>query len=222
MAQMLRVAVFVAFAAICLLVIWRWQINGWGSFVWLSSAILMTVIRAPYAEQNKSNTISGQYAVSTERVLLALVAIGGTVLPLAHLTTGAFAFANYPLPKWAPLIGLALQVPGFWLFWRSHADLGRNWSVTTELREDHSLTTTGVYSHIRHPMYSAIWLIFASYPFLIHNWIAGLAALLTFGLMYFIRVPIEEGMMRDQFGEAYTAYCARTGRLLPKLKSKVQ
>jgi hypothetical protein len=32
---------------------------------------------------------------------------------------------------------------------------------------------------------------------------------------YFIRVPPEDQLMREDFGEAYTAYAARTGRILP-------
>jgi protein-S-isoprenylcysteine O-methyltransferase Ste14 len=37
-----------------------------------------------------------------------------------------------------------------WLFWRSHADLGRNWSPSLELREGHELVTEGVYRYVRH------------------------------------------------------------------------
>lgn len=208
-------AALAAFAAVC----WRWQINGWGSLAWLASIILMTIIRTPFARQTAGNTIVETRAVTTERVLLTLVVIGGTFLPLLQLATGVLSIANYRVPDWAPFAGLALLVPGLWLFWRSHADLGRNWSVTTELREDHSLTTTGVYSRIRHPMYAAIWILFAAQPFFIHNWLAGWGGLLSFALLYFVRVTYEEAMMRERFGAAYDDYCRRTGRLLPKLRN---
>jgi protein-S-isoprenylcysteine O-methyltransferase Ste14 len=49
-------------------------------------------------------------------------------------------------------------VIGLWLFYRSHADLGTNWSITLEIREQHRLITQGVYRRIRHPMYSALGL----------------------------------------------------------------
>ena len=212
------IAATVALAAIAA-VIWRWQTNGWGSLAWLASIVLMAVIRAPFARQTAGNTIVETRAVTTERVLLALVAIGGTLLPLVQLTTGVLSVANYRAPDWAPFVGLALLVPGLWLFWRSHADLGRNWSVTTELREDHSLTTTGVYTRIRHPMYTAIWMLFAAQPFFVHNWLAGWSGVLTFALMYFVRVSYEEAMMRERFGAHYDDYCRRTGRLLPKFRN---
>ena len=196
-------------------VIWRWPVNGWGSIVWVASMVLLTVIRMPYAKRAKANTITDKRAVSSERLLLALVAIGGTFLPLIHLATGLLGFADYSLPDWVVIVGAAILVPAYWLFWRSHADLGQNWSVTTELHVEQDLVTSGVYKRIRHPMYAAIWLIFLVQPLLVHNWIAGLSGPLAFAVLYFIRVPYEEAMMRERFGETYDAYCARSGRLSP-------
>ncbi|MEM9386748.1 MAG: protein-S-isoprenylcysteine O-methyltransferase [Pseudomonadota bacterium] len=197
-------------------VLLRWQVNGWGSIAWLLCAVLVTVIRQPYAKRTAGNTITETHAASTEKLLLGLVMIGGTFLPLLHLATGVLASANYTLPTWAPLIGVAALVPGLWLFWRSHDDLGRNWSVTTQIREDHSLTSQGVYERVRHPMYTAIWILCAVQPLFVHNGIAGFSGLVAFALLYFVRVPYEEAMMRERFGSAYEAYCARTGRLFPK------
>ncbi|MEM8634310.1 MAG: protein-S-isoprenylcysteine O-methyltransferase [Pseudomonadota bacterium] len=197
-------------------VVLRWQINGWASLGWLAFIISISIIRAPHSKRNKSNIITEKKSVSVERVLLALVAIGGTFIPLIHLATGMLSFANYRLPDWAAIIGFILIVPTLWLFWRSHTDLGQNWSVTVEAREGHTLITNGVYGRIRHPMYTAIWMGFLLQPLFVQNWVAGFTGILSFGLMYLLRVPYEENMMREQFGESYEAYCSRTGRLLPK------
>ncbi|MEM6899511.1 MAG: protein-S-isoprenylcysteine O-methyltransferase [Pseudomonadota bacterium] len=197
-------------------VVLRWQINGWASLGWLAFIILISVIRAPHSKRNKSNVIIEKKSVSVERVLLALVAIGGTFIPLIHLATGVLSFANYRVPDWAAITGFILIAPTLWLFWRSHTDLGQNWSVTVEAREGHTLITKGVYGRIRHPMYTAIWMGFLLQPLFVQNWVAGFTGVLSFGLMYLVRVPYEESMMREQFGESYEAYCSRTGRLLPK------
>ena len=197
-------------------VIWRWEINGWGSLVWLSLMVILPAIRAPYLKQTKQNTITEKRKTTIESTLLVLTMVGNGFLPIAHLATGMLSFANYDLPHLATGAGAAILIPAVWLFWRSHADLGRNWSVTTELREDHTLVTSGVYKYIRHPMYSAIWLISLAVPLLIHNWIAGFSSVVTFALLYFIRVPYEEKMMREQFGEEYDRFCERAGRLWPK------
>jgi protein-S-isoprenylcysteine O-methyltransferase Ste14 len=47
-------------------------------------------------------------------------------------------------------------VIGLSLFYRSHADLGTNWSNTLEVREKHRPITQGVFRRIRHPMYLAV------------------------------------------------------------------
>jgi len=216
MNRLVRIFITCLMLAVTGYIIWRLPVNGWGSIVWLAGMIAMTIIRIPHASANKENTITDQRQASFERLLLFLVMVGGTFLPIFQLTLGLFDFANYELPFWATLAGAVLLVGGLWLFWRSHADLGRNWSVTTELRENHTLITNGVYKRIRHPMYSAIWILFLAQPLLIHNWVAGFGAVVSFAIMYVCRVPYEEQMMRDQFGAEYYEYCKQTGRLWPK------
>ncbi|MEM9007795.1 MAG: protein-S-isoprenylcysteine O-methyltransferase [Cyanobacteria bacterium P01_F01_bin.86] len=203
---------------IAAVIVWRLPMNGWGSLVWLAGAIAMGVIRKPHERINKENEITESRQTTVENVLLTAVSIGSALLPILCLTLGLFRFADYnSLPTWATAGGVVLLVVGLWLFWRSHADLGRNWSVTLEIRESHDLVTSGVYERIRHPMYSAIFLIVMAQTLLLHNWIAGFSGIVAFGLMYVIRVPREEAMMREYFGEKYDAYCQNTGRVYPKL-----
>ena len=97
-------------------------------------------------------------------------------------------------------------------------DLGQNWSPTLQIREGHSLITNGLYRYIRHPMYASQWLWVIAQPLLLHNWIAGVGGVLAFLPLYFVRVPQEEQMMIEQFGEAYRAYRQRTGQILPRLR----
>ncbi len=139
------------------------------------------------------------------------------LLPLLHMFTRWLSFASFDLPAWAGWIGVVTFALALWLLWRSHADLGRNWRVTTELREGHTLVTSGIFRHIRHPMYSAHWLWGIAQALLIHNWIAGLASLVILLPPYLLRVRREEQMMLEQFGEEYHSYMNRTGRIIPRL-----
>lgn len=84
------------------------------------------------------------------------------------------------------------------------------------------LVETGVYRYIRHPMYAAFWLWGIAQVLLLHNWICGMSYLVSFLPMYLLRVPQEEQMMIDTFGEQYQEYTTRTGRVIPKIShSKV-
>jgi len=107
-----------------------------------------------------------------------------------------------------------------WLFWRSHADLGDNWSVTLELRNGHQLVKHGVYRSIRHPMYAAIFLWSLAQGLILENWLAGWSSFATFSAMYFLRTPREERMMCEFLGEEYREYMRETGRLFPRIYRK--
>ncbi len=52
---------------------------------------------------------------------------------------------------------------------------------------------------------------------LVHNWISGLASLVIFIPVYLLRVPREERVMLNEFGDEYREYMKRTGRVLPRL-----
>ena len=150
-----------------------------------------------------------------EKLLIQLVGAGMMYLPAIAIATPFLNIAAYPNPVWLVGLGVILAAFGIWLFWRSHADLGRNWSPVLELRESHGLITSGVYARVRHPMYSAILLITAAQAAFIGNWIAGPAGLIAFTILYIDRVGAEEKMMAERFGTDWTRYVARTGRLLP-------
>ena len=194
----------------------RWREVGPGGLIWLAGYLLSFIIRAPHGARNRKNKIAADRKGTLESILLAAMFLAMMLLPLVYLATPFLAFANYHLPIWAVVIGAVLQIPYLWLFWRSHADLGRNWSPGLEVREEHKLVTNGIYARIRHPMYAAIWCAALSQPLLIHNWIAGPLVILAFAAMYFTRVLQEEAMMRDTFGQDYDSYITKTGRLWPK------
>lgn len=210
-------------AAVCgvwIRVVCRVHVNGWGSVVWLAAMTSLNVIRHPFLHTSKLQTVSYSRRQATERLLLSVNAMGCFVAPCIHLLTGVFNFANHKQPSWMTLMGLLGAVPSLWLFWASHVDLGRNWSPTTEIISKHSLVTKGIYKHVRHPMYSSLWLMYGMCPLLLQNYIVGWSPMCAFGVLYFIRIPSEEQMMLEEFGDEYKEYCARTGRLWPLLSQQ--
>ncbi|MGD1947446.1 MAG: protein-S-isoprenylcysteine O-methyltransferase [Croceivirga sp.] len=183
--------------------------------IFVAYAVGMGVIRRPFEKRNKNNTINLDKKDMIERVLLVFTFLGMSILPLVYILTSWLNFANYELPLPLGILGVLLLGPTLYLYYRSHKDLGCNWSVSLEIRDAHTLTTNGVYRTIRHPMYSAIWLGNISQALLLQNYIAGLSGLVGFGLLYFSRVKREEQMMESQFGDEYTSYKKKTKRLIP-------
>ena len=185
--------------------------------IYLVGFVIYVVTRGVYAGRTKTLETVEKRVDAAEYVLLVFVMIGSLLLPVLYLFTPLLNFANYSIPAWALWAGVIVLVAALWLFRRSHADLGRNWSPTLEIRSEHQLVTHGVYRSIRHPMYTAIFLFSIAQALLLNNWLAGFAALVTFIPLYIVRRPREERMMIDRFGEEYEAYMRRTGRLLPRL-----
>jgi protein-S-isoprenylcysteine O-methyltransferase Ste14 len=189
--------------------------NPWiAKVVVLAGTLTMIGIRAPHGRRSRSVKVAKSHKTSLETGLLVLAWIG-FFIPLIWLASPVLSFAEYPLSLGPLVAGVICFVVGLWLFYRSHADLGANWSITLEVREQHRLITQGVYRRIRHPMYSALVLYSLGHALVIPNWVAGPSNLVAFGILFTLRVHAEEQMMSDAFGDEYATYAARTKRLVP-------
>jgi protein-S-isoprenylcysteine O-methyltransferase Ste14 len=193
------------------------KLNSVFEILYFIGIILETFIRYPYRLRTRGNRITDDRLSRQEKFLLGLLWIGMFVLPLIYVLTPWLDFANYSLPDWAGWLGAALMAAAVFVFWRSQVDLGSNWSPTLRVREGHELVTKGLYRSVRHPMYLSQWLWSLAQILLLPNWIAGFASLVAFLPLYFLRVPKEEQMMLDNFGQEYRDYMQRTGRVLPRL-----
>ena len=196
----------------------RVEVNGVGSLVWIMTWMAVTAIRLPFEKDQQANVIAEKVHTSTEKALLCGVLFGMYFIPTIFLLTGFPSAADHDDPgTWSTAVASVVTALALYLFWRSHVDLGRNWSPTTELRENHTLVTTGVYHQVRHPMYTALWMLTMVQALLVNNWIAGFTPVLSFAVLYFVRVGYEEEMMIQHFGDEYREYCSKTGRLVPPL-----
>lgn len=175
------------------------------------------LIRAPWEFKNKKIRAVESRERATGRFYLLLVFTGSTTLPLLYLLTPWMNFADYPISAIQGGLGTVVGIVGILLFWKSHLDLGRQFSPTLEMKESHTLVSTGIYSKIRHPMYTAVFANATAQLLLIGNWVVGPSFLIAFTVLYLFRINYEEKMMLDHFGSAYAEYQHRTNRLFPAL-----
>jgi|SRR3974390_268449 len=185
--------------------------------IWAIGCVAYFIIRYPRMRRSRKTPIVQRHDSRRETLLVGISYTGLFFIPLIYSITDQPKFANYafhPVQAW---IGLFTLIAAMALLYRTHRDLGRLWSMTLELRGEHKLVTYGVYKSLRHPMYSAFWLWAVSQAFLLPNWVAGLAGLVGFGVLFFARVNREERMMVEKFGDEYRAYMARTRRIIPRI-----
>ena len=174
-------------------------------------------IRHHFIRRTKSERKKVRQVDWIEKILLATVLPAALLLPPLYFFTPLLSFADYNLASSIRWAGAVIMVASLWLFLQSHLDLGQNWSVSLELRQEHQLVSRGVYSGVRHPMYASIWLWGLAQGMMLANWFAGWAVIPAFAVMYFIRTPREERLMCEEFGDDYREYARRTGRLFPRL-----
>ncbi len=178
-----------------------------------------TLVRLYYMRKARR---SGQISRKREeRLRIALLAscnalgmIGGLVYVLAPQR---MKWATLPLPTWSRWVGVGLGAVGGPLLLWTHYSLGKNYSLTLEIKGEQTLVTSGPYRWARHPMYTT-FLVNGLATFLVSaNWVIG-GGWLGQGIVAASRVSDEEALMIEEFGDQYRAYMRRTGRFVPPMK----
>ncbi|MBB4277097.1 protein-S-isoprenylcysteine O-methyltransferase [Rhizobium mongolense] len=188
-----------------------------GKVLWVLGVVAWYVIRYPFERRAKRVRVVSHRRSSIEKIGLASALLGLAIVPGFYVATGMPRAADYPARAWAVAVGAVLFAAAMWVFRRTHKELGRNWSVTLEIRDQHQLICSGPYAFVRHPMYTSFLLMGLGQAFLLSNWVVGLAGLIGFAVLFFLRVDKEERMMLEIFGPQYRAYMDRTKRIIPFL-----
>ena len=97
----------------------------------LTATVVMIAIRVPHGQRSRIVKVATSYKTPLEMGLLVLAWVAFFV-PLIWVASPVFSFAEYGLDIGPLVAGVICLVIGLWLFYRSHADLGTNWSITLE------------------------------------------------------------------------------------------
>jgi protein-S-isoprenylcysteine O-methyltransferase Ste14 len=147
-------------------------------------------------------------------LLLPLTAV---VIAVYVVAPRLLAWASLPFPEALRWAGLALAAAAFALLQWAQSALGRNWSLRAQRLSGHELVVNGPYHWVRHPMYTAGLLATVSVLLLSANWLVGGIWLLMHAWQFALKIPLEEQLMTEEFGDAYRAYMRATGRLVPRI-----
>jgi protein-S-isoprenylcysteine O-methyltransferase Ste14 len=112
-------------------------------------------------------------------------------------------------------LGAALFVFGLTLRWVAIISLKRAFTVKVTILKNHQLKSDGVYRWVRHPSYTGMYIYALGLGFVMHSLIS--IAILLWGVWYTThnRIPVEESVLEDHFGDAYREYKAKTWKLFP-------
>ena len=187
--------------------------------IWKTIFIIMgicsSMVRMPHMKKYKKTEKIKSKKTSREKFLVFLATVGMMIVPMIYVFTPWLNSFNMGLPDWARWGGVIGSGFSLVLFWWVHKTLGENWSPILEIRKNHKLITEGPYKYARHPMYTYIWIGVVCYWLISSNWIVGIVAFLTWSILYFIRLPEEEKMMTEEFGQEYKDYMGKTKKIIP-------
>ncbi len=110
--------------------------------------------------------------------------------------------------------GCILCLAGLLLAVWARRTLARNWSADVTFKEEHELVTRGPYQFVRHPIYTALLLMFLGTALAdekLGSWLSLPFCFIGFWLKY----KDEEKLMLQHFPNEYPAYMSRVKALVP-------
>lgn len=184
------------------------DIRLWINGVWIALAILWVI----GASRTKP---AARVQTSGSRLLQAGLSSAGFLFLLhPYMRTGPLAWRFLPESSGLSYTGLALTFCGAALALWARILLGRNWSASVTIKQDHEIIRRGPYKLVRHPIYSGFLL-------------STLGTALAFGelrvlfgigfvfLGFWLKLRTEETFLAEEFGSPYVQYRQETKALIP-------
>jgi protein-S-isoprenylcysteine O-methyltransferase Ste14 len=114
------------------------------------------------------------------------------------------------------VVAIAASISSVWIMLAAIRVLGKQWSLTARVLEGHKLITTGPYTLVRHPIYTALLGMTLATGLAQSNWLALAVAILVYMTGTMIRIKSEERLLRETFGEEYEEFARRVPALIPR------
>jgi protein-S-isoprenylcysteine O-methyltransferase len=113
------------------------------------------------------------------------------------------------------LAGLGILLVGIAIRWTAISTLGRLFTGRVTIQEEHELVRHGLYRHVRHPAYTGTLVAHLGLGFAFVSWVSVALSTIPFLVAAMYRIRVEEEVLRQEFGVAYSAYAEETWRLIP-------
>jgi protein-S-isoprenylcysteine O-methyltransferase Ste14 len=141
--------------------------------------------------------------------------IGSALIIYLPLLTGSFIATKLYITSFLTgLIGSVLCFMGVLIMVWAKEHLGKNWSGNVIIQQEHSLSRSGPYKYVRHPIYSGgLFAMFASA--IIVGQIFGFiwVVFCIWGLN--VKINKEEALLTKEFPNEYPIYKKQVKRLIP-------
>jgi protein-S-isoprenylcysteine O-methyltransferase Ste14 len=155
---------------------------------------------------------------ATERVGHIILMVIGFML-LRYAAPQSLNWLNrrfLPDVRWIYWLGAYLTFAGVMFAIWARRSIGKEWSATVQIKQDHQLIRSGPYARIRHPIYTGILWALAGTTLTIGEYRA-LLGLAVIAVGFVQKAKKEEAFLAAQFGPAFQEHQRQTGFFLPRL-----
>lgn len=108
------------------------------------------------------------------------------------------------------LLGIILMVFGAYM-WYAAVIRGK---IDDDIKNNR-LTTTGIYAHVRNPIYSGLTMILTGFLFSEENYWLLILPVFFWLFMTILLKLTEEKWLKKQYGDEYIEYCRKVNRCIP-------
>jgi protein-S-isoprenylcysteine O-methyltransferase Ste14 len=113
------------------------------------------------------------------------------------------------------VLGIAMAAVGGTAVFLAQLGMGASWRIGVSDEERTALVTTGWFSIVRNPIYSAMIVGWTGFALLVPTWLAFAAVVVIAGGLELQVRAVEEPYLVRTHGNAYGDYASRVGRFVP-------
>ena len=118
------------------------------------------------------------------------------------------------------VVGFTLVIGGNTTLYLAYHELGIYWTYPIDgISKRRKLVKSGIYSHIRHPIYLSFNLFCIGFNMILLDWLL-LVLYIIGGIGLYFQAIDEETILLEYFGDEYREYMQNTGRFFVKFHKK--
>ena len=194
-----------------------WDTDLWLRVAYLAAAIPFTLIRLMANKRcgqvtSKSDFLENVFIRRGIRVFETLGGLGMVAWVIQPQSMDWSALTMSEPVRW---LGVVFIFLGTLFTWWVHETLGDNFSPFLHVRKGHELITSGPYGFVRHPMYTALFMVLIGTFLITTNIFIFLTTAGVLAVLLVYRIPREEQVLMDAFPDEYDRYANHRPRFIP-------
>jgi len=169
--------------------------------LWLSQPAFSSKDTKEHAESDKKSILI--------ILIMSSLSVVFSVVEWAYTTDTTYS------SFWLTSIGAIMMVSGIGIRIWAIKTLGKHFTATVTLTDDHQVISTGPYKLVRHPSYLGAFMAIVGCPVFLNAFLATLFSFIFMTIAYVIRITVEEKMLSSYFGKSYEKYKRKTKMIIP-------